>query len=47
MVSSWGEHQRQHERMTQADRELERRLRSYVSRDTVVRHLIYAETEET
>jgi MFS family permease len=47
LVRTWGEHLRQHERQTQADSKLERRLRSYVSRDTIVRHLIYAETEET
>jgi hypothetical protein len=47
LVRTWGEHLRQHERQTQADRELERRLGSYVSRDIVVHHLIYAEAEET
>jgi hypothetical protein len=47
LVRTWGEHLRQHERQTQADRELERRLGSYVSRDIIVRHLIYAEAEET
>ena len=47
LVRTWGEHLRQHDRLTQADSKLERRLRSYVSRDTVVRHLIYAQAEET
>ena len=28
-VNSWGEHLRQHERLTKADRELEERIRSY------------------
>ncbi len=47
LVNSWAEHLRQHERGTQADRELERRLRSYVASDPAVRHLIYASTKET
>ncbi len=46
LVSSWAEHQRQHERQTQADRELEQRLRSYVVADPEVRHLIYAQSDE-
>jgi len=47
LVRSWAEHLRQHERMTQADRELERRLSGYLAGDTVVHHLIYAESNET
>jgi hypothetical protein len=47
LVSSWAEHLRQHERGTQADHELERRLQSYVKGDTVVHHLIYTEPCET
>jgi MFS family permease len=42
LVHSWGEHLRQHERQTQADRELEQRLRGYLVRDPEVHHLIYA-----
>jgi MFS family permease len=40
LVNSWAEHLRQHERQTQADRELEQRLFSYVSAAPTVRHLI-------
>jgi MFS family permease len=47
LVNSWAEHLRQHERQTQADRELEQRLSSYVSADPKVRHLIYANSIET
>lgn len=46
LVSSWAEHQRQHERQTRADRELEQRLRSYVVSDPKVRHLIFAQSKE-
>jgi transmembrane secretion effector len=42
LVNSWAEHMRQHERQTQADRELEQRLSSCVADDPKVRHLIYA-----
>jgi len=47
LVHSWAEHLRQHERQTQADRELEQRLRSYVAGDPKVRHLIYPNSTET
>jgi MFS family permease len=47
LVNSWAEHQRQHERETVADRELEQRLRSYVASEPEVRHLIYASSKET
>jgi MFS family permease len=47
LVNSWAEHLRQHERQTQADRELEQRLSSYVAADPKVRHLIYANSIET
>lgn len=47
LVNSWAEHLRQHERQTQADREVEQRLSSYVARDPEVRHLIYANSKET
>jgi len=39
-VHSWAEHLRQHERQTQADRELEVRIHSYLSGEPKVRHLI-------
>jgi MFS family permease len=42
LVSTWAEHQRQHERQTKADHELEQRLRGYLNKDPEVRHLIYA-----
>jgi MFS family permease len=47
LVNSWAEHLRQHERQTQADRELEQRLFSNVVSDPQVRHLIYANSIET
>jgi hypothetical protein len=42
----WAEHQRQHERQTQADRELEQRLRSHVVRDPEVHHLIFVQSKK-
>jgi MFS family permease len=42
LVDSWAEHLRQHERLTQADRKLEQRLRCYLLHEPSVRHLIYA-----
>jgi MFS family permease len=45
LVHTWAEHLRQHERLTQADRELERRLRGYLARDPAVRHLIYTRSK--
>lgn len=45
LVRSWAEHLRQHERQTQADRELERRVYENVSGEPTVRHLIYAHTK--
>ncbi len=47
LVHSWGEHLRQHDRQTQADRALARRLKTYIIKDTVVHHLIYAQSKET
>ena len=47
LVNSWAEHLRQHERQTLADRDLERRLRSCISGEPEVRHLIYAYAKET
>jgi Transmembrane secretion effector len=46
LVNSWAEHLRQHERQTQADRELEQRLRTYIVKDPEVRHLISADAKE-
>jgi hypothetical protein len=40
LVRSWAEHLRQHERSTNADREVEERLQSYVTRQPKVRHLV-------
>jgi MFS family permease len=40
LVNSWAEHLRQHERQTQADRELEARISSCLSGEPMVRHLI-------
>jgi MFS family permease len=40
LVNSWAEHLRQHERQTQADREVEGRISTYLSAEPVVRHLI-------
>jgi MFS family permease len=47
LVNSWAEHLRQHERQTQADRELEQRLFSYIVAGPKVHHLIYANSMET
>jgi len=47
LVHSWAEHLRQHERQTQADREVEQSLSSFVAADPKVRHLIYANSIET
>jgi hypothetical protein len=40
LVDSWAEHMRQHERQTQADRQLEDRLRGSTATELKVRHLI-------
>jgi MFS family permease len=42
VLSSWGEHLRQHERITLAERELETHLRSLVKGEPEAHHLIYA-----
>jgi MFS family permease len=47
LVHTWAEHLRQHERQTQADREVERSLSSFVTAEPKVRHLIYANSIET
>jgi MFS family permease len=43
VVSSWAEHLRQHERVTNADRAVEERLRTYVTGAPSVRHLVSAD----
>ena len=45
LVHSWAEHQRQHERQTKADRELEEQVYRYVAGEPKVRHLLYAESK--
>ena len=47
LVNSWAEHLRQHERQTQADRELQVRIDSYLSGEPKVRHLIDTYSTET
>jgi MFS family permease len=47
LVNSWAEHLRQHERQTQADRELEGRISGCISGEPRVRHLIDAHATET
>lgn len=44
LVSSWGEHLRQHERTTRADNEAEQRVQSVIRGTPVVRHLIQPDT---
>jgi MFS family permease len=46
LVHSWAEHLRQHERQTNADRELEDRMCRYLTKGPEVRHLIYATADE-
>jgi len=41
IVSSWDEHLRQHDRLTRADSQLEKRIRTYSSQEPSVRHLAY------
>ncbi|HYY72985.1 MAG TPA: MFS transporter [Candidatus Bathyarchaeia archaeon] len=45
LVHSWAEHLRQHERQTQADQELERRVSSCISGEPKVHHMIYAHSK--
>ena len=47
LVRSWAEHLRQHERTTKADREIEERLRTYVTRVPNVRHLVSADSDRS
>jgi MFS family permease len=42
LVDSWAEHERQHDRFTMADRELEGRVKSYVLKPIKVKHYISA-----
>ncbi|PYT99810.1 MAG: MFS transporter [Acidobacteria bacterium] len=46
IVDSWGEHLRQHTRLTQADRELEQRLHWFERMPNKVRHFIYARSKD-
>lgn len=47
LVSSWAEHERQHERETRADHELEQRVLSCVVSEPEVRHLIFVPSKES
>jgi MFS family permease len=42
LVDSWAEHERQHDRFTQADGEIERRVRSFALKPVEVKHYIHA-----
>jgi MFS family permease len=42
-VDSWAEHERQHDRFTVADREIEKRVLSYAVKPVTVKHYIYAD----
>jgi len=44
LVHSWAEHLRQHERQTNADRELEQQVNRYVAGEPKVRHFLYADS---
>jgi hypothetical protein len=44
LVDSWAEHQRQHNRFTVADHELEKRVLSYALEPITVNHYIHAKT---
>jgi MFS family permease len=46
LVSTWAEHQRQHERQTVTDHDLEQRLRGYLVSEPIVHHLIFAQIRE-
>jgi MFS family permease len=46
LVDSWLEHQRQHDRFTVADHEIEKRVLGYALEPTVVKHYIHAERTE-
>jgi MFS family permease len=42
LVDSWGEHQRQHDRFTVADREFEEQVTKFSAQPLKIRHFIYA-----
>jgi hypothetical protein len=46
-VDSWAEHERQHNRFTQADREIEKQVLSYALQSVEVKHYIYARKRPT
>jgi predicted MFS family arabinose efflux permease len=46
-VDSWAEHERQHNRFTQADREIEKQVFSYALQPIEVKHYIYAREKPT
>ncbi len=46
-VDSWAEHERQHNRFTQADSEVEKQVRSYAIKPIEVQHYIYAREGRT
>ena len=43
IVHSWAEHERQHDRFTVADREIEKRVLSYALKPATVKHYIHAQ----
>ena len=45
IIESWGEHLRQHTRLTQADREVEERVQGFLVKPTKVKHFIYARSK--
>jgi hypothetical protein len=47
LIRSWAEHLRQHERSTKADRQVEERLRIYVTGVPNVRHLVAADSDRS
>ena len=46
VVDSWAEHQRQHDRFTVADREIENRVLGYALDSPEVKHYIHAKKAE-
>jgi hypothetical protein len=45
VVESWGEHLRQHTRITEADRDVEERVQRFVAKPPQVKHFIYARSK--
>lgn len=41
-VDTWAEHERQHDRFTMADREIERQVLAYAIEPVEIKHFIYA-----